>query len=176
YRLSALRPVNEDKREKEAEELFAVRPLRVMLPNQMFDTIVSATQLNKTNRFKDKPAELAKFRRAFLEYAGPNFEDEFAPKGEMNFSMQQLIRLITWRELYHGIEPDSGGIVSQIAARTKDRAQRISLLYFSLLSRPPSETELATAAKFVQGHGDNPAGLSQLAFAIMQTNEFSFHH
>jgi len=176
YRLSALRPMNEDKHEKEAEELFAVRPLRVLFPNQMFDTIVSATQLTKTNRFKDKPAELAKFRRAFLEYAGPNFEDEFAPKGEMNFSMQQLIRLITWRELYHGIEPDSGGIVTQIAARTKDRAERISLLYLSLVSRPPSEKEMATAAKFVQGHGDNPAALSQLAFAIMQTNEYSFHH
>jgi hypothetical protein len=176
YRLSSLRPANEEKKEAEAEELFAVRPLRVLLPNQLFDTIAATTRLDKTGRFKDKPADLARLRRAFLEYAGPNYEDEFAPRGEMNFSMQQLIRLMTWKELYVGIEPDSGGIVSHVMAKARERDERIGMLYRSMLGRPPSERELEVSSKFVQEQGDRPPAYSRLAFALMQTNEYFFHH
>lgn len=176
YQLSSRRPANDEKKETEAEELFAVRPLRVLLPNQIFDTIVAATRLDKTARFKDKPADLARMRRAFLEYAGPNYEDEFAPRGEMNFSMQQLIRLMTWKELYVGIEPDSGGIVSRVMAQERDRDKRIGMLYRSILSRPPSDKELEIARKFVEEQGDRGPAYSRLAFALIQTNEFFFHH
>jgi len=104
YQLSSVRPENDEKKATAAEAMFAVRPLRVINPSQIFDTFVRATKLDETNRYKDKRGDLLNLRRAFLEYVGPNYEDEFAPHGEMNFSMQQIIRMITWREIYLGLD------------------------------------------------------------------------
>lgn len=172
YQLSSVRPDLPRGKRRLAGELFAVRPLRVLNPSQIFDTIAESTRLAETRRFSgNRAGDLGKLRQAFLKELGPNWEDEFAPVGELNLSIQQIIRLITWKELYLGLDPGQGGLVTQVLREARSPEERVRRIFLALLSRPPTSKEMERSVAFAEDQGYDALG-----FAIMQTNEYFLNH
>lgn len=174
YQLTSKRPEVEEKKEAKQERFFTFQTLRLMQPAQIFDTIVASTRLNKAGRFKE-PKELNKLRNEFIKFIYASYEDEFIAPGEFALSTQQIMRIMTWNELYAGLN-EGGGIVDAILAQAKTRDERVTKLFVALLCRPPTEKELELTKKIVSSDRADRSAYAQLGYSLMQMNEFYFNH
>lgn len=172
---SKLPPQKDDKTEAQAAQLWAHMPLKVLPPRVLFNTIAASTKLDHTDRFS-KARELNKLRNDFVRLLADNFEDEFADPREFNTSVQQLMRLMTWNDLYAGLAPGGGGIVTKILRDVPADKERIRHLYLAILVREPSEKEMQTCVQYLEKNGNSDAAYAEIGFALMNTSEFFFNH
>ncbi len=175
YQLTSKRPEIDDKKESKQDRFFTYQPLRLMHPGQIFGTIVASTRLNQAGRFKGNEKELSKLRNEFIKFIYASYEDEFIAPGEFALSTQQIMRIMTWNELYVGLY-DSGGIVDHILSSAKDRDERVKKLFLALLCRAPTKTELELTRKIVPDDRADRQAYGQLGYALMQMNEYYFNH
>jgi hypothetical protein len=175
YQLSSRRPPMEEKKESKQERFFTFQPLRLMQPGQIFDTIVSTTRLDRVGRHRDKPELLARLRHEFVRFIYQSYEDEFIAPGEFALSTQQIMRLMTWSELYLGLH-EKDGIVDRILSKVQGRDERIRAVFLAILGRTPSEPELERVRKTIADERAGAPAYAQLAYALMQMNEFYFNH
>jgi hypothetical protein len=59
---------------------------------------------------------------------------------------------------------------------SEDTDKPIDELYFSVLSRPSSETEKRAATKYLNEQSDKAAAFRELAWALLSSTEFRFNH
>ncbi len=78
--------------------------------------------------------------------------------------------------LIHGKLQAKDNRLRRALAAGKPDADIITELYLAALCRPPKAAELATALKHVAGAADRERALEDLAWALLNLNEFLFQH
>jgi hypothetical protein len=68
------------------------------------------------------------------------------------------------------------GLVTQLAGADRSLEETASDLFLTILSRRPTETELRKVKSCVERAVSKEAGLSELAWALIMTSEFSLNH
>jgi hypothetical protein len=69
-----------------------------------------------------------------------------------------------------------GGVIKELLGKNPDPLTVAEALYIRCLSRPPSEKERAAIAAKLKSTGDAESALSDLFWALLNSNEFVFNH
>ncbi len=90
-------------------------------------------------------------------------------------NLAQSLFLINSNSIQQKLQAEDGWLATQIRAGRKD-ADIITDLYLSALSRYPKSQELKTALRYIRESKDRKAGLEDIAWAILNSQEFLFNH
>ena len=88
----------------------------------------------------------------------------------------QRLHLLNSSHIQKKIE-DSNRLRTMVRAARRDRRRLIRALYLNILSRFPTETELAAAQEYFKTDGVNAQqAVNDLAWALINTKEFLYRH
>lgn len=133
-------------------------------------------QADDSAKAKDKPeANLKKLRDAFVKmYANPPAE----PEVEFGPSVKGALFSLNNEELLALFQRRDGNLIDHLANLTDD-GQVVDALFMTILSRPPDEADRQDVLQILKEHPDGDEridALSQLAWALWASNEFSINH
>ncbi len=150
---------------------FAVAAVRPLTPGQWgasFHIVANSALFGPDQSFagREKAAtaleNAGKEAEKFIEY----------PRDESPISASESMRL-----------SNDAGIQKSVAGRTpallklKDRKSQISESVWTVLSRPPTDSEVELFDKYLERRKDRPeAGLQQMIWALVNSPEFRFNH
>lgn len=186
YGLSSVANKNNDK--SEDETLFARMLLKPMTPEQLFESIMIATQAKVGEIAKDKQA----LRDRFLNGLVVNFGNDEGGEGSYNGTVVQALLLMNGQEINQFILDKENGTVAHVLklrAFSRDAAPRaLNDLFLAALSRPPSRKEvndlLYRKDMFFMPRSRQPMNTPQfwtgyyqdIFWALINSNEFILGH
>lgn len=127
----------------------------------------------------DDPVWREETLRVALKPCVDQFVNRFAGPGgqstEFDSNAQQALFLINGPLIQKWLEPGSGNLVERLSA-AESAAEFANDLYYSVLSRPPSEAEIAEVADLLAATADQTAAAQDLTWALLTSAEFRFNH
>jgi hypothetical protein len=185
YGLSSVANPTNDK--PDAEPYFARVLQRVMTPEQLFDSIMTATQakIGKGGR-----EDRIKAREAWLEKLVLNFGDDEGNEVTFNGTVVQALLLMNGQELNQAIMDKDHGTVANVLKRRPFTAATapgaVTQLYLAALNRPPTKAELNRILSPQMINLPRVAVRDPVAFysgfyqdlmwALLNSNEFILNH
>lgn len=185
YGLSSAANKGNDKPEDEA--FFARMLLKPMTPEQMFDSLMTATEAKIGQDLEDRKA----LKEAWLEKLVVNFGDDEGNEGTYNGTVIQALMLMNGKDINDAITDSKNGtaafVIRKYAASPTARKDALKHLYLAALNRPPRADEYARildpkTLNFTRGAPPK----DQLAYwtnvyqdifwAILNSNEFILNH
>ena len=155
---------------------------RMLGAEQMLDAVCAVTELPET--YANTPAGTLATqlpappeKNLFLSTFGqPPRQTACACERPTTTHLGQALQLFNGPLLHGKLQsPDSRWRKLLTAGRTD--AEIITELFLAALSRPPTESELATAANYVTARPTTrPAALSDVAWSVLNLDEFLFQH
>jgi hypothetical protein len=185
YGLSSIANKSNDKPEDEA--FFARMLLKAMTPEQLFDSLMTATQA-KVGQSK---ASKTKLREQWLAKLVLNFGDDEGTETSFNGTVVQALLLMNGQDINDAIMDKDIGTVALVLKRRAYSANAargaMTDLYLAALNRPPSQAEFAKILNprmYVlpqSGPQRDPAAFwtgfyQDLFWAILNSNEFILNH
>ena len=136
YGLSSVANPTNDK--TDAEPYFSRMLLKAMTPEQLFESLMVATEA-KAGQSKDQKQEL---RGKWLDRLIVNFGDDEGSEGSFNGTVVQALLMMNGDDINKAITDKEHGTVAALLRR-KGITPRTAMhdLYLAALNRPPSEAE-----------------------------------
>lgn len=149
---------------------FSHRAVRVMSPEQLYDSIV--TVLGQTANRKDAAAPKAKGapggpREQFLNFFRV---DEVDPQ-EYQAGIPQALRLMNSGQLNA-----TTAVVDQAMKAGGDTNKVLERLYLAVVSRQPTPAELTRMNAYVTKNGPPRQAYGDIAWALLNSSEFTLNH
>lgn len=170
YSLSSVANATNEK--ADAEPFFSRMLLKAMSPEQLYDSLLIATQAEYFESRDNK--------RNWMRTLTVNFGDDEGNEVTFNGTVVQALLMMNGQQINEALANDKRGTIVMAAKRKGSVSGIISELYLAALNRPPTSTEssrinkiLATAPVKKQ----NPLGSYQdLFWALLNCNEFILNH
>jgi hypothetical protein len=175
YSLSSV--ANKTNEGSDAEPYFSRMLLKAMTPEQLFESLVVATQAEMFET-KEKKREL---RNRWLNSLTTNFGDDEGNEVTFNGTVVQALLMMNGNDLNAAISSKDKGTVALAYFATKKTPQAmIDTLYLSALNRHPTSRELAKINAVlrtapVTTH-DGLSFYQDLFWALLNSNEFILNH
>jgi hypothetical protein len=193
YQLSAVANKTNDK--PETEQLFSRMLLKVMSPEELFESITTATA---TDAGKDARRDL---RTRWMQALVQNFGDDEGNEVNYNGTVVQALLMMNGRDINDAVS-DGNGLVAKLMKAYKvtnntltpqTQAYIINDIYLATLNRPPSDTERSKIANAMtllkpiklpngketfQPVPDKEVAhrFQDLLWALINSNEFMLNH
>lgn len=173
YQLSCVANSTNDKQEHEV--FFARVKLKSMTPEQLFESLMVATQSEQT---KEARKEL---RDRWLNNLVANFGDDEGNEITFNGTVVQALLMMNGNDINSAISKKDGGTLSSAMKKYNRPDQRINYLYLAALNRPVGATEyrrILQKIKLRPGFSDKTqeAPYQDLFWALLNSNEFILNH
>jgi hypothetical protein len=169
YQLKATANKGNDKPEDEV--FFSRQLLKAMSPEELYDSLLTATQPNA----KRKDEEQNQRRRTWLGRLTDKFGDDEGNEINYNGTVVQALLMMNGTDL-NGALNAPGGTLERAKALKGDG---IKHLFLATLNRPPTQREISqlTAAAQLRGARDDPnAALTDIFWALLNCSEFILNH
>lgn len=188
YGLSSVAHKGNDKVEDEI--FFARMLLKPMTPEQLFDSLRTATEARVRKELNDKEKEAREdAREKWLKQLVENFGNDEGEEGTFNGTVVQALMLMNGKEMNDAVMDKDVGTVS-IAMKERGVSPRKALdrLYLAALNRPATDKEAAKilndatfrALPRVPGAAAQPAFWTayyqDIFWALLNSNEFILNH
>jgi hypothetical protein len=174
YHLSYVANPTNDKAEHEA--LFSRMIMKSLTPEQLFESLVTATMAEQTKNAKDKK----ELRDKWLGGLITNFGDDEGNEINFNGTIVQALMMMNGKEINDAISSEKTGGVTRAMVGSKTPTQAITKMYLIALNREPSKGELkGVMAKMPlrRGYKDSVrAQYEDLFWALLNSNEFLLNH
>ncbi len=181
YGLSSVARKGNDKQEDEV--FFARMLLKPMTPEQLFDSLMTATAA-KVGSDKSSRAAL---RTAWLDQLVVNFGNDEGEEGSFNGTVVQALMLMNGKEMNDAVMDQKDGTVALVLTRKLGTGDALRTLYLAALNRPPTPRETTTIIQnaemrnLVDRRGKalpfDPVKYYQDVFwALLNSNEFVLNH
>ncbi len=185
YGLSSVANKTNDKAEDEA--LFARMQLKAMSPEQLFESLMTATDA-KVGQAKESKRAL---REKWLESLIVNFGDDEGNEGSFNGTVVQALLLMNGQDINEAIMDQQSGTVGYVlrryAASPTAARDAMTHLYLAALNRPPRADEFAKilSPKMYSFRPGSPAQnptvfwtayYQDIFWAVLNSNEFILNH
>jgi hypothetical protein len=153
--------------------LFSHFYLRQMRPEQLYDSLVTATEAAG-----QRSQEGDERRRAWLSQFTIAFgTDENDETSTFNGTIPQALLLMNGELTNQALSTQSGSFLAQVAGESATDREKMNKLYLAALSRLPTRDELATAQQiWLEHRGDTAAALRDIWWALLNSNEFILNH
>src|SRR5262249_36599503 len=177
YHLSYVANKTNDKAEHEVT--FSRMIMKSLTPEQLFESLMTATQRDKGM----KPAEKKTLSDAWLGQLITNFGDDEGNEVTFNGTIVQALLLMNGQNINDAIAAPKGTVATIMATHGKKGANAIiEELYLAGLNRPPRKSELNNIKnKMVlrpeyRGKDSAKAMYEDLFWALLNSNEFLLNH
>ena len=187
YGLSSAANPSNDKPEDEA--FFARMLLKPMAPEQLFDSLMTATESRAGQNIKIRD----ELREAWLKKLIVNFGDDEGNEGSFNGTVVQALLLMNGKDINDAIMDKETGTVwyalNRFPPSSKEAAGKvIDLLFKAALNRPPTAKEINKILdpKIYSYRPGAPIPQNQVVFwtnycqdvfwALLNSNEFILNH
>jgi hypothetical protein len=161
-------------RENEKDEtLFSHMTLKPMTPEQLFDSLLTATAAQKAGG--DKGAERTRdqwLRQFIFTFAN----DEEGEGSSFQGTIPQALMMMNGELMEKATGGKPGSYLADLYDEARTRPSPVEYmvnnLYLAALSRRPSRTELSQTAGFLNSYPDTIYVLQDLFWALLNSNEF----
>jgi len=148
--------------------------LKSMSPEQLFDSLMIATNAEAMENSKDK----TKLRDQWLSRLIAGFGDDEGNEVNFNGTVVQALLMMNGEDINKAITRPEKGTVALVLAHNRTANGVIRDLYLAALNREPTPYEMnAIQSKFplrmaYQSHDTWPARAQDLFWALLNSNEF----
>jgi hypothetical protein len=167
--------------------LFARMPLRGLTPEQLFDSLVTATSYREAQEGRENLLEAILGKPSARAQILSKFANQTERAVMAQTSILQALTLMNGKVITDATSLERSETLAAILdAPFLNTAQRIETLYLAALSRPPSAKELDRATRFVeQAVRDAQAdkngraygnAVADVFWALLNSSEFSLNH
>lgn len=192
YQRSSLAPAGVDPNSIPPES-FALANMKGLSPEQLFESLLASTQSEEIfsaqiesalredeEKYEELSADGEKMAQARTDERTERiaeFVSTFAttpgqPEGEFQASLPQALFLANHQAIVEWLEPRNGNLAEQLLGRDEPRSVTEDA-YLAILSRLPSEAEIALAADHFQARGaDRPKAVTELLWSLVASAEF----
>lgn len=174
YQLSSIKPKGSEK----DESLFSAMPLKPMSPEQLFDSLLTATSAHKTGAGDEGGRRRDVWMRQFL-FAFAN--DEGEESTSFQGTIPQALMMMNGDLMKEALSGKPGSFLCDLiehAGRQGRSPENVMIdsLYLAALSRHPSARELTLAREYLGAFPDSLQVLQDLFWALLNSNEFILIH
>lgn len=157
--------------------LFSHMYVKNMSPEQLYDSLIIATNAHKTGRASWANAE--EQRQDWMQQFIVAFEtDENDESTSFNGTIPQALMMMNSDLIRNAIDAKKGGFLYETVMGKGSDADKVAELFLATLSRKPTRTEMKAATDtFRRLPPDQKLVLYQdLFWALLNSNEFIFNH
>ncbi len=148
--------------------------VRQMQAEQLYESLLTATQADQTSRGEDAAKMKDKWLAQFVIAFGTDEGDDATT---FNGSIPQALMMFNGDLIKQATSTGKGGFLDQIAASGMPPTKKIDLLYKAALARVPSSKERQVATALLGARkGDVAAALQDVWWAVLNSNEFIINH
>ncbi len=174
YGLSSVRTKSNAK----DDTLFSHMLLKPMTPEQLFDSLLVATDAHKAGGSADTDRRRDQWLRQFIFTFG---NDEAIESNIFQGTIPQALMMMNGDLIANATSCKPGSFLARVReqalARPRGQAEYvINALYLSALSRGPSKAELSQASRMLQSSPDSTGVLEDIFWALLNSNEFVLNH
>lgn len=155
--------------------LFSHAYLKSMSAEQLYDSLIVATNAHKSGRSSWEQAEEKKrvWLRQFVIAFGTDEGDESTT---FNGSIPQALMMMNGDLVKDAISAQKGSFLNTILAETPKDPDRVRRLYLTALGRSPSPKESKAAQDMLRVNSDKLSAYQDMFWALLNSNEFIFIH
>jgi hypothetical protein len=148
--------------------------LRQMQAEQLYESLLTATQADKTQSGQEAAEAKDKWMAQFVFAFGTDEGDESTT---FNGSIPQVLMMFNGDLIKKATSLGEGGFLDDVARSSLTPAKKIDTLYMAALARPASAKERQIAsALLVARRGDLAGALQDVWWAVLNSNEFIMNH
>jgi hypothetical protein len=174
YQLTSVKSKANDQQ----EALFASMQLKPLSPEQLFDSLITATAAHRGGANDEDQRRRDAWLRQFI-FAFANDEDEESTS--FQGTIPQALMMMNGELMQQALSTKPGGFLGQLLAEAQRQSRppdsyMVDLLYLAALSRHPSARELGQARQYFEAFPDSLQVLQDLFWALLNSNEFILNH
>ncbi|HEY2761959.1 MAG TPA: DUF1549 domain-containing protein [Pirellulales bacterium] len=149
--------------------------MRQMGPEQLYESLLVATDADKTLRTSDEEQRIkTDWMRQFTITFGT---DDGGDTTTFNGTIPQTLMLFNGDLIRRATSSEAGGFLDRMAKDPKlTNAAKIDRLFLATLSRRPTASEIALANKLLAARKDSTAALQDVFWVTLNTAEFILIH
>jgi hypothetical protein len=155
------------------ETLFSHMSLKPLTPEQLFDSLLTATSAHKTGGADNSEKQRNDWLQQFFKTFG---NDEGEESSTFQGTIPQALMMMNGPLMAKAVDCKPGSFLADVMARAeKSRSPAdyiVNNLYMAALSRAPSRGERAMAARFIGSNPDTLYVLEDIFWALLNSNEF----
>jgi Protein of unknown function (DUF1549)/Protein of unknown function (DUF1553) len=174
YSLSSVANRTNDK--QEADPFFARMLLKAMTPEQLFESLMVATQAD----MRMKPKERSDLRDSWMKNLIVNFGDDEGNEVTFNGTVVQALLLMNGKDINEAVTSKERGTVALAYSRHGGGAGCLTDLYLAALNRPPTAMESQKILGILRSapvkHRDALSPWQDVFWALLNSNEFILNH
>ncbi|MDA0840757.1 MAG: DUF1553 domain-containing protein [Planctomycetota bacterium] len=160
---------------KDDEDFFSRSLLRMMTPEQLFQSLSQAMGEDTEQRYLD-PQRMRQLRdRALSNYVFNFSTDEEDAVVSFQGTIPQALLMMNGETVTEGILSSSNRNMSKFLEKYSG-SNRIELLYLASLSRRPTNAEKSDARRLLAAKSDKAEGYEDIFWALLNSTEFIFNH
>lgn len=156
--------------------LFSHLYLKSMTGEQLFDSLVVATNAHKAGRSSWEQAEEQRQRwmQQFVRAFGTDENDEST---SFDGTIPQALMMMNGDLMQSALSDSKGGLLSQVLADNKlSTFDKVKRLYMATVGRIPSKSEFDRANRVLLKAKSATEAYQDLYWALLNSNEFIFNH
>jgi len=148
--------------------------LRQMTAEQLYESLLTATQADKASGSEDAAKTKDKWLSQFVIAFGTDEGDESTT---FNGSIPQVLMMFNGELVKQATSLGKGSFLDRVVMEAGSNDARINALYLAALARKPTASEIRVAAEMVGKRGGNVAdALQDVWWAVLNSNEFILNH
>ncbi|MFM9058141.1 MAG: DUF1549 and DUF1553 domain-containing protein [Planctomycetaceae bacterium] len=148
--------------------------LRQMTAEQLYESLLTATQADKTAAGEEAAKKKDQWLSQFVIAFGTDEGDESTT---FNGSIPQVLMMFNGDLVKQATSLGKGSFLDRVVTGAGSNDARINTLYLAALARKPTPTELTVASAMVAARGGDVANaLQDVWWAVLNSNEFILNH
>jgi hypothetical protein len=165
---------NSTNEKAEAEPFFSRMLLKAMTPEQLFESLMVATEAEAAET-KDAKRKL---RDRWMQKLIVNFGDDEGNEVTFNGTVVQALIMMNGNEINDAISHKTKGPVARAAKKRAGNKAIMDTIYLAVLNRLPNQTESQKiqAHTRIRSERDPYAPWQDLQWALLNSNEFILNH
>lgn len=155
--------------------LFSHMYVKTMTPEQLYDSLIIATEAHKAGR--SSWAEADQKKQQWMQQFVVAFDtDEADEATSFNGTIPQALMMMNSELVKNAISTDKGTYLANVLASKGNDMAKINQLYESVLGRKPSRNELNKFNEIVRRYPNKLWAYQDMFWALLNSNEFIFNH
>src|ERR1051326_3670734 len=179
YNLKAVANASNEKPEQDV--LFSRMPLKALSPEELFESLMTATVSTDTAKTEDAKKKKRDLKEQWMNRLTANFGDDEGNEVTFSGTVVQALLMMNGDDINNAIT-DANGTVAHIVKKNNGNVKgTITDLYLATLNRKPTDKELQKITEglplFPGKKDTKPEAMwHDLMWALLNTNEFILNH
>lgn len=158
------------KENKDAQGFFTTMIVKPLTPDQIFDSLLTLTEIHKAGKAENTEKERSEFRKQIRDTFIGDQEQTGAPK--FNGTITQSLMLMNSPIIIRATSATPGTMLYRIASSNANTADKVEAIYMAALSRKPSGSEKTLLGQMRAKSKNEKEFLEDVLWMLVNSGEF----